>query len=164
MYLGCVAGSHWLQMLSGFSCSESVQVFLSTRNSMSKCSLGAKQSCGVTLFQQMVHYSARWRLLQHTLVFMPPAADYCCHRKKVCSTNFHLYLSLPSWLLHSAAWQTGAMRNKSNNGTRTHTENGKQKPGPDKGSYAVIIYRSLCGFFSFSSVVVKAAVRSGLDQ
>lgn len=32
-------------------------------SSMSKCLLGAKQSCGVTVFQQMVHYSAQWKLL-----------------------------------------------------------------------------------------------------
>lgn len=45
--------------------------------------LGAKQICGVTVFQQMVHYSARWRLLWYMLVLMPPSADYCWHRKSL---------------------------------------------------------------------------------
>lgn len=80
-YLGPDACSSRLQMLFPFSFSTLVTGHL-INNSMSKCSLGAKQSCGGdsdstdgTLFCSVATDL-------YMLVFEPPSADYCWHRRK----------------------------------------------------------------------------------
>lgn len=149
---------------------------------MSECLLGAKQSCGVTVFQQMVHYSARWQLLQHMLVFMPPSANYCCHKKSLR----HKLLVLPlliQWRLAEHAviqhWLADRYDEKWIKywDKNTYKKNGKQNWGLLKGRYTMIIDNSFRGVkvfrfyvdfqiqFSESSLLIVKAVsliRSGL--
>ena len=97
---------------------------LFNNNSKSRYMLGAKQRCGVTAFQQMVHYSARWRLLWYMLVLMPPSADYCQHRKRlllklVASTVFRLPEHTVHTVFTAATCLAGTMKNTSNDVTKT---------------------------------------------